>query len=55
MMYLLIPIGLLAAFFISLVYLIFAKKDLKSSWRQLISPGLFFTGVWVIIYYLLLR
>ena len=54
MTYPFIPIGLLAVFIIVLVYLMIFKKDMKK-FRMVLYPGLFFTAIWVVIYYFMLK
>ncbi len=54
MTYPFIPIGLLAVFIIVLVYLLIFKKDMRR-FRMVLYPGLFFTAIWVVIYYFMLN
>jgi len=55
MIYPFITIGLLAVFIIYILYLAVVKKDLKSKMQTVVLPGLFFIGVWVVLYYFLLK
>ncbi|HPF10874.1 MAG TPA: hypothetical protein PLP62_05440 [Flavobacteriaceae bacterium] len=50
----LISIGLTAVFVVVLLYLLVIKKDLKT-FKSVLYPGLFFIGVWILIYYALLH
>lgn len=53
MTYPLIPIGLIAVFSVIILYLLIIKKDMKKV-KSVLYPGLFFIGIWIIIYYFLL-
>ncbi len=55
MIYPFITIGLIAIFIIYILYLAFVQKNLKSKLQTVVWPGLFFIGVWVILYYLFLK
>ncbi len=55
MTYPFIPIGLIAVLIIYLLYLALIKKTIKSKFKTVVLPGLFFVGIWGIIYYFLLR
>lgn len=50
---LIMPIFFIALFIGYVIYMIFTKKDAKSI-KQVVYPGLFFIGVWILIYYLIL-
>jgi FtsH-binding integral membrane protein len=54
MTYPFIPIGLIAVFAVVILYLLLIKKDMKKV-KSVLYPGLFFIGIWIVIYYLLLR
>lgn len=49
-----IPILLVAILLIYLLYLLFYKKDIPK-FKQVGSIGVFFTLIWVVIYYFLFR
>ena len=53
MTYPLIPIGLIAVFVVAVLYLLIIKKDMKKV-KSVLYPGLFFIGIWVVIYYFFL-
>jgi hypothetical protein len=55
MLYLLVPIGLVIAFVIYVLYLAIIKKNLRTQVKPVILPGLFFISVWAVIYFLLLK
>ena len=55
MVYILIPIGLVIAFTIYLLYLIIVKKNLKANLQPVIFPALLFISVWSVIYFLILK
>lgn len=54
MTYLFIPIGLIAIFIVYVLYLLIIKKDMKKV-KTTLYPGLFFMGIWAVIYYFLLK
>ena len=54
MTYPFIPIGLIAVFIITLLYLLIFKKDMKK-FRMVLFPGLFFIAIWAAIYFYLLK
>ncbi len=54
MIYPFIPIGLIAVFAVVILYLLIIKKDMKKV-KSVLYPGLFFIGIWIVIYYFLLR
>lgn len=54
MTYPFIPIGLIAALFIYLLYILIIKKD-KQKFKSIFYLGLFFIAIWAVIYYLLLN
>ncbi len=41
-------------FVLYILYLAFIKKDLKNNLKSTVYPGLFFIGVWVLLYYVFL-
>lgn len=49
-----IPIGLVTAFLIYVIYLLLYKKDRKKL-KRVFYPGLFFIAVCMIIYFLMTR
>jgi hypothetical protein len=49
-----IPLILIAAFAVYALYLLLIKKDRKQL-KAVLYPGLFFTAVWGVIYWTLLR
>ena len=53
MTYPFIPIVLIAVFAVVILYLLI-KKDMKKV-QSVLYPGLFFIGIWILIYYFLLR
>lgn len=54
MTYPFIPIGLIVLFIAYVLYLIITKKKLKNH-KQILYPGLFFIGVWAVMYFFLLK
>jgi len=54
MTYPFIPIGLIAVFFVYILYLFIVKKDMKKL-KTILYPGLFFITIWFVIYYFLLK
>jgi FtsH-binding integral membrane protein len=54
MTYPFISIGLIAVFAVVILYLLIIKKDMKKV-KSVLYPGLFFIGIWILIYYFLLR
>lgn len=54
MLYPFIPIGLIAIFFVYVLFLIFIKKD-KKQLKVVLYPGLSFIAVWAVIYLLFLK
>ncbi len=54
MTYPFIPIFLIAIFAAVLVYFSFIKKDLKKI-KTILYPGLFFIGIWAVMYYFLFK
>jgi FtsH-binding integral membrane protein len=54
MLRLFIPVGLIAVFACWVIYRLLIKKDLKQQHSGLYM-GLFFTGIWGLIYFLLLH
>ena len=53
MTYPFIPIGLFAVFVVVVLYLLIVKRDMKKL-KAVLSPGLFFIVIWIVIYYFLL-
>lgn len=41
-------------FVLYILHLAIVKKDLKSNLHSTLYPGLFFIGVWILIYYVIL-
>jgi len=54
-MRLIIPIVLFAAFVLYVAYLAFIKKTAKQHLHTVIYPGLFFFGVWAMIFYFIFK
>ncbi len=55
MTYPLIPIGLIIVFIAYVIYLAVVKKNLKSKFKTVVLPGLFFIAIWIVIYYFILK
>jgi len=55
MLYPLITLGLLAAFVGYIIYSAIYKRNLRSQMTTIVYPGLFFIGVWLIVYFTFLR
>lgn len=53
MTYPFIPIALIALFVVVVLYLLIIKKDMRK-FKSVLYPGLFFIGIWIVIYYFLL-
>ncbi len=53
MTYPFIPIVLIAVFVVVVLYLLIIKKDMRKV-KFVLYPGLFFIGIWIVIYYFLL-
>lgn len=49
-----IPLVIIAIFIVYLVYMVVTKKDQKAI-KKVLYPGLFFIGVWALIFFLLLK
>lgn len=54
MTYPLIPIGLIAVFIVYILYLFFIKKD-KKRMKDVLFIGLFFTAVWIGVYFFIIK
>jgi hypothetical protein len=54
MTYPFIPIGLIAVLVIYILYLLLIKKD-KKKVKTVLYPSLFFIGIWIVIYYFILK
>ena len=50
MLYLYIPLGLIAVFVVFILYLLIVKKDRKQV-KAFLYPGLLFIGVWAVLYW----
>lgn len=55
MTYPFIPIGLIIVFIGYVIYLAAVKRNLRSKFKTVVLPGLFFIAVWVVIYYFILK
>lgn len=55
MTYPFIPIGLIILFLGYILYLAIVKKNLKSKIKTVVMPGIFFIGIWAVIYFFLLK
>lgn len=55
MLYMFVPIGLIALFICYVLYLAFARKNLRSQIKPIVLPGLFFISVWAVIYYFIFK
>lgn len=53
-MRLFIPLLMTVLFIVYVLYLAFFKKELKQQLTGVLYPGLFFIGVWCILYYFIL-
>ena len=49
-----IPIVIIALFILYVLYLLIIKKD-KNAIKKVVFPGLFFIGIWAILYFLFLK
>ncbi len=49
-----IPLVIIAFFVIYIIYLVVSKKD-KQTILKALYAGLFFTGIWAIIYFMILN
>lgn len=49
-----IPLVMITLFLIYIVYMVISKKDPKSI-KKTLYPGLFFIGVWAVIYFVILK
>lgn len=54
MRYALIPFALIAIFIVYILYLLIFKRDTEKI-KSILYPGLFFTLVWVVVYWLWLK
>lgn len=54
MLYPFITIGLLVAFIGYLLYVLLIKKD-RAKLKTVLFPGIFFIGVWVVMYYMIVE
>ena len=54
MTYPFIPIFLIAAFGVVVAYFVLIKKDPKKT-KAILYPGLFFVGIWAVIYYFMFK
>lgn len=49
------PILLIGLFIIYILYLGLIKKDLKRKLNTVVYPGVFFTLLWTVLYFLILK